>query len=74
MIQTVKGANMSLVIAVMFFGLGSMTMVLAFKASNFVDDHGYSWWWCPLVVFALLSLFLLGQGVESLRYFFFESG
>lgn len=64
---------MSLLIAIIFFGLGSAAMIFAFKSAECADDHGFSWWWCPLVAFTLLSLFLLGQGVEFLLHYHLAS-
>ncbi len=58
-----------LVIGLLLLGLGGISMVLAFKSAEKADDYGFTWWWCPLVVFAILSLFLLGQGVKFLGRF-----
>jgi hypothetical protein len=58
-----------IVIGLSFLCLGGVAMVLAFKSAEKADDYGFTWWWCPLVLFLLLSLFLMGQGLRFLgRY------
>ena len=44
-------------------------MIVAFKISEKADDYGFTWWWALLIFFALLSLFLAGQGIGFLGRF-----